>query len=121
MHNVSQEQCQVRFDLKLTDGTWHYANYSSFSVGNSSTNYKLTIGGYSGDAGYDAMARSNGQRFSTYDADHDTYSGNCANNYGGGFWYGACGSAYITVSSGFRWDTSTGSKNLNAVNVTLLC
>ena len=59
LHQLTQGNCQVRFDLQYkADGTWHYAQYSSFSVGDSSTNYTLTIGGWSGDAGYDAMAKS---------------------------------------------------------------
>ena len=107
LHQLTQANCQVRFDLQSTDGTWHYAQYFTFSVGNSSTDYTLTIGGYSGDTGKDAMSYSNGRQFSTYDADHDGWSGNCASNFGGGFWYGGgCSAAYITTSttsSDFWW------------------
>ena len=104
--------------------TWYFAQYSSFSVGDSSTNYTLTIGGYSGDTGYDAMAYHNGQQFTTYDADHDGWHGNCAYLFGGGFWYGECADAQITASATsdiFAWTTSTGYMNLNAVEVSLLC
>ena len=128
LHNVTQGKCQVRFDLQFTDGTWHYVQYSSFSVGDSSTKYKLTIGGYSGDARFDAMAYSNVRPFSTYDADHDTWANNCARDYGGGFWFGACAFARITKSSKtnaaakFAWNTTNGLMyQLNVVEVSLLC
>ena len=127
LHQLTQGNCQVRFDLQnKADGTWHYAQYSRFSVGNSSTYYRLTIGGWSGDTGFDAMALNNGQQFSTYDADHDGLSGgNCASSFGGGFWYGHnCGSAGITTSTtsgGFLWYTSSGWMPLNVAEVSLLC
>ena len=108
LHQLTQGQCQVRFDLQDTNGTWFYAQYSSFSVGDSSTNYTLTIGGWSGDTGHDAMAFSNGLPFTTYDADHDAYSGNCASYYGGGFWFGDGWEACMTGSSFsyyFAWYT----------------
>ena len=94
LHQLTQGNCQVRFELQhRADGIWHYAQYSSFSVGNSSTNYNLNIDGWSGDTGYDAMAYHNGRQFSTYDVDHDTYSDNCASDYGGGilvWWMWLC-------------------------------
>ena len=124
LHEMSQGNCQARLQNKA-DGTWHHANYSSFSVGNSSTNYTLTIGGYSGETGFDGMALSNAQPFSTDDADHDTYTGfNCASELGGGFWYGHCGQALITTSIAsnyFMWYTPAGWMYLNAVEVFVLC
>ena len=124
LHQLTQGNCRVRSDFQDINGTWHYALNSIFSVGNSSTNYKLTSGGYSGDTGKDAWAMSNGKQFSTYDADHDTWTGNCATSYGGGFWYGYCADAHITTSissGGFTWKGSSGYIYLNATEVTLLC
>ncbi|ESO03010.1 hypothetical protein HELRODRAFT_112374 [Helobdella robusta] len=65
------------------------ALYSTFSVGPPESNYKLTVGGYSGDAG-DSFSQHNNLQFSTYDADHDTYGQNCAVEFKGAWWYGAC-------------------------------
>ena len=125
LHQLTQRHCQVRFDLQDINGTWCYAQYSSFSVGDSSSNYMLTIGGWSGDTGFDAMAYSNGRQFTTYDADHDGWvGGNCASNSGGGFWYGGCANAFITISSSsdyFAWYISTGWMQLNVVEVFLSC
>ena len=103
IQNVTQENCQVRFDLQDRNETWHYAQYSSLSVGDVSTNYTLTIGGYTGDTGYDGMAYFNGQPFSTYDADRKRpgCGSGCANYYGGGFWFCCCG-VTVTASSPLR-------------------
>ena len=38
------------------------------------------------------MSIFNNMEFSTYDADHDDFEGNCADKYGGGFWFKDCGS-----------------------------
>ena len=58
-HETTGTNCTIRFDLKLLNGTWYYAQYSNFTVGDSSTNYRLTIGGFSGNSS-DAMAYHNG-------------------------------------------------------------
>ena len=70
LHEVSQTNCRIRFDLQLLNGSWYYAEYTSFSVDDASTSYTLTIGGYSGNL-WDAMAYHNGMQFSTYDFDND--------------------------------------------------
>ena len=36
------------------------------------------------------MARHNGIKFSTFDCDHDTYSGDCATKFKGAWWYYDC-------------------------------
>ena len=41
---------QLRVDLADFEGNHKYAHYSYFSVGNPSTNYKLSVGDYSGTA-----------------------------------------------------------------------
>ena len=80
---------KLRVDLGDWDNIFYYAEYSQFIVGDSSTNYKLTVSGYSGNA-RDQLSYHNGQMFSTYDQDHDTYDGNCAVNHKGGWWYNRC-------------------------------
>ena len=85
MHQLSLGNCSVRFDLQFTSGTWLYAEYSKFIVGNVSDKYRLNITGYSGNAG-DAMLTHNGLRFSTYDSDNDGSGNNCASINSAGFW-----------------------------------
>ena len=83
---------QVRIDMETFDGDTAYAVYDSFSVGDASSNYRLTIGTYSGTAG-DSLAYHNNMAFSTKDTcrDNDRWSNHgCANNWKGGWWYQHC-------------------------------
>ncbi|KAI8500857.1 hypothetical protein Bbelb_216750 [Branchiostoma belcheri] len=69
-----------------------YAKYSSFSVG-SSSDYRLSVSGYSGTAG-DGFSFVSGQAFSARDVDRDANSGSCAGGQNwitGGWWYKSCG------------------------------
>ncbi|VDI32730.1 Hypothetical predicted protein, partial [Mytilus galloprovincialis] len=72
------------------------ANYSSFFIENESANYRLTVTGYSGDAGdsmdqVDDRVKANGKLFSTKDRDNDNDSrGNCAASYKSAWWFSSC-------------------------------
>ena len=76
---------RTKLRIHLDDFTGHskYVYYDHFYVGTSSTNYKLTVGGYLnwgiGAAG-DGMTihNLNGMQFSTHDSDNDLSSYNCA-------------------------------------------
>jgi hypothetical protein len=46
-----QDDYEIRFDLEDFKGNKAYAKYSTFYVGNASTNYKLFVSGYNGTAG----------------------------------------------------------------------
>ena len=80
---------ELRVDLADFEGIYKSAQYSFFSVGNSRTNYRLNIAGYTGTAG-DSLTYSNGMQFSTKDRDNDGNSGNCAAAYGGAGWFNNC-------------------------------
>ena len=43
---TSQGQYELRIDFVSKSGQHHYAKYSSFSVGNEGTNYRLSVSGY---------------------------------------------------------------------------
>ncbi|ELU06046.1 hypothetical protein CAPTEDRAFT_188573 [Capitella teleta] len=80
---------ELRIDLK-DNGDAAFAKYSNFNVGSESDKFRLTISGYSGDAG-DAMVWYNGMQFSTKDMDNDAiYEINCADSYKGAWWYNNC-------------------------------
>ncbi|XP_066299173.1 fibroblast growth factor receptor 1-like [Branchiostoma lanceolatum] len=100
---TGQKTYILRVDLSDWEGQSRYATYSSFSVGDSSTDYQVSISGYSGDAG-DSLTSGgsrfdiNGLRFTTSDNDNDPKSGsNCAQSFGGGGWWfpDSCGYAML--------------------------
>eukprot|EP00794_Sanderia_malayensis_P015392 gene15392-biopygen12815 len=84
----------LRVDLKSSDGDQGYAKYTDFNIASAQENYKLTHGTYSGNVG-DAMSRSNGFAFSTYDKDNDIASFNCAQYFQGGWWHSLCFDAIL--------------------------
>ena len=78
---------ELRVDLADYEGNYKYAQYSFFSVGNSGTNYRLNIAGYTGTAG-DSLTYHNGAQFTTKDKDNDQKSDeNCAVSLKGAWWY----------------------------------
>jgi len=125
---------KLRFDLQTHGNlSWSYAEYSSFAVFNETSNYKMTVSGYSGNAG-DAFSHHDGMMFTTYDRDNDMWNytrynttGNCAARNGGGFWYGACGSAMMNSVPGqgsdFRWYVSGRAEHtlLQSTRMWLIC
>uniref|UniRef100_A0A1X7UMG7 Fibrinogen C-terminal domain-containing protein n=1 Tax=Amphimedon queenslandica TaxID=400682 RepID=A0A1X7UMG7_AMPQE len=107
IHRLTKEGSNtLRVDLGDFEGNTTYANYSTFNISDGSTEYILTVGGYSGTAG-DSLAYHNGSRFSTKDNDNDDLSrGNCAQSYTGAWWYHTC---YHSSLNGQYFDTSTSS------------
>ena len=82
IHRLTQDGTDytLRVDLEDFENETRYAKYN---IGDSSTDYTITVGGYSGDAG-DSLAYHNGRKFSTKDRDNDIDSGgNCAVVYSG--------------------------------------
>ena len=67
----------LRVDLGDFENNTAYAQYSTFSIGDSTTEYTLNVGGYSGTAG-DGLVdghNHNGMKFSTKDNDNDNWNG----------------------------------------------
>lgn len=52
IHTLTEQgKYELRVDISDFNGNKAYTTYSTFSVGNASTNYRLTVAGYSGNAG----------------------------------------------------------------------
>ena len=81
---------ELRVDLEDFEEATAYAKYNEFAVGNSTSNYVLTVGGYSGTAGDSLLTYHDGHQFSTRDRDNDRSSSNCAIIYSGAWWYNSC-------------------------------
>ncbi|XP_066921868.1 microfibril-associated glycoprotein 4-like [Clytia hemisphaerica] len=72
-----------------------WAKYSSFEVNNEASGFELHVSGYSGNA-LDRLTYHNGMKFTTYDKEHDNWSGgNCAIRNAGGWWYDDCATANL--------------------------
>ena len=114
LHQITQSGNWVlRVDLQDFNGNTAYAVYESFQIGDAASNYRLSIGSYSGTAGdailgshslnnmqFTTYDRDNMQfttydrdnmQFTTYDRDNDVRSsGNCADDRQGAWWYRGC-------------------------------
>ena len=96
INRLTKEQSNtLRVDLGDFDGNTSYAQYTTFSVGDSTTEYTLTVGGYSGTAGDSLAEHHNGIKFSTRDNDNDNWTKNCAQNWHGAWWFDSCFYSYL--------------------------
>ena len=114
IHRLTSTTTQLRVDMQDFEGNSRFAQYSSFSVGDSVSKYTLSVSGYSGTAGDSLTAQQNGNKFSTRDQDNDLAIGSsCAFHFQGGWWYGAChhsnlnglyhGGTYTSYADGVNW------------------
>jgi len=121
IHRLTTTATQLRVDMQDFEGNTAYAQYASFSVGDSASKYILSLSGYSGTAGDSlgsSSGRHNGHRFSTRDQDNDVHGSNCAQRYKGGWWYDRChisnlnglyhGGSHSSYADGVNWYTWKG-------------
>jgi len=123
---TAKYRCKLKIDLQQNGtGNWYYAEYSTFRVLSEEYNYTLEVGGFSGNASYDALGRDhNGQQFTTVDRDNDQWSRNCAAEIGGGFWWRVCGGCRVNGarSTGyFYWWDLPGGGDLQLSRMWLEC
>uniref|UniRef100_A0A3Q2CS80 Microfibril associated protein 4 n=2 Tax=Cyprinodon variegatus TaxID=28743 RepID=A0A3Q2CS80_CYPVA len=94
LENLYQLSLRKRYELLVDmedfEGNQVHARYSSFSVGSESAGYTLQVSGFSDGGAGNSLSFHNGQKFSTFDKDQDTFTGNCAKLYLGAYWYGTC-------------------------------
>ncbi|KAJ8033426.1 Fibrinogen-like protein A [Holothuria leucospilota] len=108
---TSQKSYQLRVDVVNRLGDPYYAKYSSFSIGDENARYRLSVSGYSGNAGDAMTTYNNGRDFTTRDRDNDRNSYyNCATHYYYYFYY--CGS-YCNINAGW-WFSNCGYSFLNS-------
>jgi len=102
---------EVLIEMEDWTGSKVHAQYQQFTIQSETSNYILSVDGYTGNAGNTflegatelfgenrTMTIHNGMMFSTYDRDNDKWTpGNpakqCAREDGGGWWYNRCHSA----------------------------
>ena len=92
---TSQGAHELRIELTDWEGNTKFARYSNFSVSGPSDFYRLTVEGYSGNAGDSLTQYHNGRRFSTRDKDNDEHEQNCGLNWKSGWWFSTCFNANL--------------------------
>ncbi|XP_053386989.1 angiopoietin-1-like [Mercenaria mercenaria] len=90
---ASQRKTVLRLDLTAANGTTAYETFQNFYL-DEGPNYTLHIDPGTGTAG-DELRHNNDHHFSTYDADRDSDSRDCAVDRHGGWWYNKCASANL--------------------------
>ncbi|XP_077135487.1 fibrinogen alpha chain-like [Ranitomeya variabilis] len=111
---LSKKETVLRIELEDWSGNEVHAEYS-FHLGSESEGYALNVYGYEGSTG-DALVEGSkddsihtshaNMKFSTYDRDSDKWEENCAEMYGGGWWYNNCQAANLNgiYYSGGQYD-----------------
>ena len=96
IHRLTTSASQdLRVDLEDFVGGSAYARYTTFTVANAASSYRMGVSGYSGTAG-DGMRSNSGRKFTTRDRDSDGWSdGNCATRYEGPWWHNSCFNANL--------------------------
>jgi len=86
-----QTTVMLRVELEAHDGRKAWAEYDTFRVEGESQDYRVWVGGYSGNAS-DSLSAHNGYKFSTVDRNNDQAPKccPCAPAYGGGWWFYSC-------------------------------
>lgn len=117
LHLLTQKESLLRVELQDWTGAEAYAEYN-VKVGSEADGFPLTVSDYDGDAG-DALVKGQlnlgsflshaGMKFSTFDRDSDKWEENCAEMYGGGWWYNNCQSANLNgiYYKGGQYDPGT--------------
>lgn len=95
LHAITASQNhEVYIRLEDFNGSSKHALYDSFLVSNETDSYALEkLGNYTGNAG-DSLSYHLNMKFSTYDKDNDRYTGNCAIDRMGAWWYNWCNNRY---------------------------
>ena len=87
IHRLTTSASQdLRVDMEDFEGGSAYACYTTFTVGNDASSYRLLVSGYSGTAG-DSLTSHSGAGFSTKDRDNDKSNGNCMSRFKAGPWW----------------------------------
>ncbi|XP_004708777.2 fibrinogen alpha chain [Echinops telfairi] len=104
LHTLTLRGSVLRVELEDWAGNKAYAQYH-VRVGPEDEAYALQVSSYEGTAG-DALVEGSvedgleytshaGMQFSTFDRDGDQWEENCAEVYGGGWWYNSCQAANL--------------------------
>ncbi|XP_061564332.1 microfibril-associated glycoprotein 4-like isoform X1 [Cololabis saira] len=100
-HLSLRKKYELLVDMEDFEGNKASARYSSFSVSPESFGYTLHVSGFTNGGAGDSLSYHNGQKFSTFDKDQDSWGTNCARSRLGAFWYNAC--YHANPNAVYRW------------------
>ncbi|XP_031166488.1 microfibril-associated glycoprotein 4-like [Sander lucioperca] len=100
-HLTERRRYELLVDMEDFEGNKAFARYSSFSIDSESSGYTLNVSGFINGGAGNSLRNDNGQKFSTFDNDQDTWEGNCARSSLGAFWYNKC--HYANPNGVYRW------------------
>ena len=87
---TTREDVELRIEVGNETTPSIVWTYQLFQVGGAETNYVLTVGEGQGTGAPNRMTYHSGAPFTTRDRDNDHPGGNCAQVYGGAWWYKGC-------------------------------
>jgi ficolin len=101
---TSLETWKLAVKMKYKDGSFGYSVWNNFKVDGESNKYMMHLGGViqqhnvRGDVWQTLLKNPtnesdgswNGLKFTTTDSDNDNYDGDCATEFGGGWWFNTC-------------------------------
>uniref|UniRef100_I3KSG4 Microfibril associated protein 4 n=1 Tax=Oreochromis niloticus TaxID=8128 RepID=I3KSG4_ORENI len=98
---TQRKRYKLMVNMEDFDGNKVFAHYSSFSIDGESGGYKLNVSGFTDGGAGDGLSYQNGQKFTTFDKDQDSWPGNCAKSFQGAFWYNNC--HHANPNGAYRW------------------
>ena len=110
---IHQITSSANYTLKIYLTDWDnvtvYAMYNTFRIADEADGYRLTIGGYSGNAGDSMTTYHDGQMFSTKDRENDSSQYvDLAEFFTGAWWYGFTADSSLNGQYHFGPDESGG-------------
>ena len=92
IHQVTKDPAELLIIMRMKGASnTVFVKYDHFSVGDETSQYRLSISDPSGDATFlNGIIAENGQRFSSTDRDNDNYSTSHCASYYGGWWFNRC-------------------------------
>ncbi|KAF1373437.1 hypothetical protein PFLUV_G00238850 [Perca fluviatilis] len=98
---TNTKRYELLVDMEDFEGNTVFARYSKITLDPESYGYPLYISGFTDGGAGDSLSFHNRQRFTTFDKDQDSYSGNCARLSLGAFWYNNC--HHANPNGVYRW------------------
>ncbi|KFO19752.1 Angiopoietin-4 [Fukomys damarensis] len=92
---TSSKSYSLRVEMEDWEGHTFYASFGHFRLGSEEQFYRIFLDQLSGAVMYENNLILGNNNFSTFDADHDVCTCNCAQAMTGGWWFDSCGASNL--------------------------